>query len=119
LLDWGLVYDELNQPQQALEKLQQSAALKPTALVYSQIGMLNGKLERWPDALAALDVAEKLDPSFPETYVFRAKVYIKTNQWLNALQDDRRALGLDPNNSSARHDLQVVVNQVRANSAGK
>jgi tetratricopeptide (TPR) repeat protein len=119
LLDWGLTYDSLNQLQPALEKLQQSAALKPNAHVYSQIGMVYGKLEKWPEALAALDTAQKLDPNFPETYVYRAKVYIKTNQWLNALQDDRRALDLDPGNSNARHDLQVVVNQLRANSAGK
>jgi len=119
LLDWGLAYDNLNQLQPALEKLQQSAALHPTAHVFSQIGMVYGKLEKWPEALTALSTAEKLDPNFPETYVYRAKVYIKTNDWANALQDDRRALGLDPNNSNARHDLQVVVNQLRANSAGK
>ena len=119
LLDWGLTYDNLNQLQPALEKLQQSAALHPTAQVYSQIGMVYGKLEKWPESLAALATAEQLDPRFPDTYIYRAKVHIKTNQWLDALQDDRRALDLDPGNTDARHDLQVVVNQVRANSAGK
>jgi tetratricopeptide (TPR) repeat protein len=114
LLDWGLAYDCLNQPEKAVYKLEESAVKHPTAHVFSQIGMVYGKLEKWPDALLALAAAEKLDPGFPETYLYRGKVYIKTNQWLNAYQEYRRALELDPGNADARHDMQVVVNQLRA-----
>ncbi len=119
LLDWGLTYDSLNQLQPALDKLLQSARLKPTAHAFSQIGMIYGKLENWPDALANLALAEKLEPNYPETYVVRGKVYIKTGRWMEALQDYRRALGLDPSNSDARHDLQVVMNQLSAGAPNK
>ena len=119
LLDWGLTYDSLNQPQEALEKLRQSAALHPTAQVYSQIGMVYGKLEKWPEALAALATAEKLDANFPDTYVYRGVVHAKTNQLLDAIQDFRHALALDPANSRAQQFLQVVINQLRAGSARK
>jgi tetratricopeptide (TPR) repeat protein len=119
LLDWGLTYDCLNQPEKAVYKLEQSAVLHPTAHVLSQIGMVYGKLGNWPEALTALAAAQKLDPNYPDTYVYLAKVHIKTNQWLNAYQDDRRALDLDPTNSDARHDLQVVANQLRADSPKK
>jgi len=116
LLDWGLTYDGLNRLQPALEKLEQSAALHPTAHVYSQIGMVYGKLENWPASLAALAKAQQLDASFPDTYVYLGKVHFKTNQLMAALQDYQRALQLDPNNADARHDLRAVVNQIRATS---
>jgi tetratricopeptide (TPR) repeat protein len=119
LLDWGLALDGLNRHEEALYKLEQSAVKHPTAHVFSQIGMVNGKLERWPDALTALAVAEKLDPQFPDTYVYLGKVHLKNNQWLDAYQDYRRALDLDPGNADAQHDMQVVTNRLRANSGGR
>src|SRR5262249_18667378 len=66
LLDWGLVYSCLNQPQQALEKLEQAAVLKPSAHVFSQIGAELGTLEKWPDALGALAAAQRMDPNFAD-----------------------------------------------------
>jgi tetratricopeptide (TPR) repeat protein len=119
LLDWGLTLDCLNQPDQALYKLQQSAVLQPTAHVYSQIGMVYGKLEKWADALTALATAEKLDPNFPDTYIYRGVVHTKTNQLLNAVQDFRRALEIDPANSRAQQFLKAVVQQLRAGSVNK
>jgi tetratricopeptide (TPR) repeat protein len=119
LLDWGVTYDSLNQFQPALEKLQQSAALRPTAQVYSQIGEVYGKQENWPEALAALATAKQLDANFPDTYVYLGKVHFRTNQLMAAFQDYQRALQLDPNNADARHDLQAVLNQMRAGSPNK
>ena len=43
LLDWGLAYDGLNQPDKALEKFRQAAAIEPTAHVYTQIGYIYAK----------------------------------------------------------------------------
>jgi protein O-mannosyl-transferase len=119
LLDWGLTFDSLDQLPQALEKLQQSAALKPTAQVYSQIGMVYGKLANWPEALAALAKAQTLDPGFADTYVYLGVVHTKNNQFMDAIQDFRHALALDPANSRAQQFLQAVVNQVRSNSTHK
>ena len=116
LLDWGLTYDNLNQLQPALEKLQASAALKPNAHVYSQIGMIYGKLEKWPESLAALARAEELDPNFADTYVYRGVVHTRNNQYMEAIQDFRRALQLDPANTRAQQFLKAVVSQLRANS---
>lgn len=116
LLDWGLTYDSLNQLQPALEKLQQSAALHPTAHAYSQIGMVYGKLEKWPESLDALATAERLNPAFPDTYVYRGIVHTRTNQYVYAVQDFRRALELDPGNPRAQQFLKAVVNQLHANS---
>jgi Flp pilus assembly protein TadD len=119
LIDWGLTYDSLNQLQPALEKLQESAALKPTAHAYSQIGMIYGKLEQWPNALMALDKAQQLDPSFPDTYVYMGVVHTKTNQLMAAISDFKRALDIDPNNTRAQQFMRAVVNQIRANPTAK
>jgi tetratricopeptide (TPR) repeat protein len=116
LLDWGLAYDDLNQPQQALEKLQQSAALQPTAQVYSQIGEVYGKLKDWPNSMAALDKARALDPNFADTYVYIGVLHTQTNQPVLAVQDFRHALDLDPGNERAQQFLKIVGNQLRTQS---
>src|ERR1700674_2434718 len=58
LVDWVLAYDCLNQPDVALAKLRQAAALESTAHVYSQIGMIYGKRSQWAEAMEALATAE-------------------------------------------------------------
>jgi tetratricopeptide (TPR) repeat protein len=113
LLDWGLAYDCLNQTQEALQKLEQSVALKPTAQAYSQIGMLYGKLEEWPNALDALDKAQKIDSSFVDTYIYLGVVHTKTNQLMAAMQDFQHALQLDPNNTRAQQFQKAVIQQMR------
>lgn len=96
LVDWALALDCLNQPEAALAKLRQAAALEQTAHVYSQIGMIYGKRSQWPEALDALATAEKLDPNYVNTYVYRGLVHAATGQPEAAIQDYRRALAIDP-----------------------
>jgi len=115
LLDWGLAYDGLNHTDDALEKLEKSAALKPTAHVFSQIGMIYCKQEQWGHALTALATAEKLDPDFPDTYVYRGKIYFRLGQYARAKREYERALALDPSIQDARNDLNLVYRQQQAN----
>jgi protein O-mannosyl-transferase len=96
LVNWALALDCLNQSAAALAKLHEAATLEPTAHVYSQIGMLYAKRSQWPEALDALATAEKLDPNFAPTYVYRGVVHTATNQLEAAIQDFRRALAIDP-----------------------
>jgi tetratricopeptide (TPR) repeat protein len=51
LIDWGLAYDAMNRPDDAIAKLRAAAALEPTAHVYSQIGMIYAKQQQYPPAL--------------------------------------------------------------------
>ncbi|MBV8729714.1 MAG: hypothetical protein JO336_07885 [Acidobacteriia bacterium] len=96
LVDWGLALDCLNQPDAALAKLRQAAALNATAHVYSQIATVYGKRSQWPQALEALSTAEKIDPNFAATYVYRGNVHLATNDPVAATRDYQRALSLDP-----------------------
>jgi tetratricopeptide (TPR) repeat protein len=114
LLDWGLVYDHLSQFDQALAKFQQAALMQPTAHIYTQIGMAYAQQSRWTEALQALATAEKLDPYFPDTYSYRGKIYLNTNQVAAAIQEYRHALAIDGTLEDARHDLAIAETRLRA-----
>ncbi|MBZ5595423.1 MAG: hypothetical protein LAP39_24530 [Acidobacteriia bacterium] len=111
LMDWALDYDCLNQPEQALQKFSQAAALRQTAHVYSQIGMVYGKQGKNAEALDALATAEKIDPNFDMTYVYRGGVRIAQGNPGAGIEDFRRALALNPRNETARRALAMIEAQ--------
>ncbi len=105
LVDWGLAYDAMGRPDDALAKLRQAAALERTAHIYSQIGMIYAKQRRYPEALDALATAEKIDPNWPQTYNYRAKIYFQQSNFPSAIADYQHALALDPTLSDAKDEL--------------
>ena len=113
LIDWALAYDCAKQPVEALAKLRQAAALEQTAHVYTQIAKVYAEQQRWPEALDALDTAEKLDPNFAVTYFYRGQIHRANNQIPAAVQDYQRALALDPYLDPARQALAEVQVQPR------
>jgi len=112
LLDWGLAYDCLNQPDAAVAKLRDAAALDPTTYVYSQIGMVYAKQSRWQEALDALAQAEKIDPSYDMIYDNRGGIRARNNDLAGAAADYRHALELNPSNDHARQMLGIVERQL-------
>jgi tetratricopeptide (TPR) repeat protein len=112
LVDWGLAYDCADQPDRAVAKLREAAALDPTAHVYSQIGMVYAKRSRWQEALDALAQAEKLDASYDMIYDDRGGIRAKTNDLAGAAADYRHALALNPSNVHAREMLEIVERQM-------
>jgi len=64
--------------------------------------------------LQALATAEKLDPYFPDTYSYRGKIYLNTNQVAAAIQEYRHALAIDGTLEDARHDLAIAETRLRA-----
>ena len=113
LYDWGLAYNALHQPELALAKLRQSAALASTPQVFTQIAMVYAGQRRWAEALDALSVAERLDPNFAITYVFRGKVYLNSNRPAEAVEQYRRALAIDPQVQDGQHDLAIAQSMLR------
>jgi len=112
-VDWGVDYVNcLNQPEQAVAKFRQAAALKPTAHVYSQIGMAYGKEGKNAEALEALATAEKIDPNFDATYQYRGGVHLAEGNPTAAIEDFRRALALNPRNEIARRALAMTEEQL-------
>jgi tetratricopeptide (TPR) repeat protein len=113
LYDWGLTYDALHQPELALAKLHQSAALDPTVQVFTQIAKVYAGQRRWPEALDALATAEKRDSNFAITYVFRGKIYLNTNRPAEAVAQYQRALAIDPKVQDGQHDLAIAQAMLR------
>jgi protein O-mannosyl-transferase len=108
LLDWGLAYDGLNQPDKALEKVRQAAAIDPSAHIYTQIGYLHAKRSAWKEAMQAFDTAERLDANLAVTYMYKGQVYLATNQPSSAVAEFRHALALDSSLGPAREGLAMA-----------
>jgi len=105
LLDWGLAYGFVGKPAEAIAKLREAAAFEKSAHVYSQIGMEYGQMGQYPQALDALATSIQLDPNFMMSYVYRGDVFSVQGNKLQAAEEYRHALAIDPNNSVAREKL--------------
>ena len=105
LVDWGLAYECLNQPDKALAKLEQAAALEKTAHVYTQMAKVYGEHQQWAEALDALATAEKLEPGYAVIYAYRGLIDYATNRTAAAVADYQRALALDPSLQPAHAGL--------------
>ncbi|HXA52066.1 MAG TPA: tetratricopeptide repeat protein [Candidatus Acidoferrum sp.] len=114
LVDLGLAYDGLHQFPRALEKLNQAAALEPTAHVYSQIGKVYAEQNRWKEAMDAFDRAQRLDPNFPATYAYKGLVHLATGDPAGAIPLFQQALAIDPAFQPAREGLQQAQQRLRA-----
>jgi Tfp pilus assembly protein PilF len=107
LIDWALAYDAVGRSADAIAKLRLAAALERNAHVYSQIGMEYGKMGQYPQALDALATSIQLDPTFfgGIAYVYRGEVFSAQGNKLQAAEEYRHALAIDPRNSLAREQL--------------
>jgi len=112
LVDWGLADECDGDPAGAVAKLQEAAAQKPTAHVYSQIGLVYARQSQWPEALAALAQAEKIDAGYAMTYCYRGGVRAATGDFAAAVAEYRRALSCDPANPLARQGLAYAQQQL-------
>jgi tetratricopeptide (TPR) repeat protein len=109
LVDWALACDCAGQAHAAIARLKEAASLNQTAHVYSQIGLIYAKHGERTDALAALNQAERIDPEFEATYVYRGILYAQSLAFIHAEAEFRRALALNPNDVTAKKALEQIV----------
>jgi protein O-mannosyl-transferase len=114
LVDWGLALECAGQPDQALSRLREAAALEPTAHVYTQICKVYGDHAQWSEAMDALAAAQKLDPNFDAIYDYRGNIYFATNRFADAVKEYQHALALDPTLQSSRQNLQKALQRLGA-----
>jgi tetratricopeptide (TPR) repeat protein len=110
LLDWALALDCAGHSDEAIAKLRQAAQLENSAHVHAQIGMVYAKQNKMSEALSELAQAEKLNPLFEMTYVYRGGIYELAGDRTAAAREYQRAVTLNPSNQTARDSL-VRVNR--------
>lgn len=111
-IDWALALDCASRPDEAILRLQDAARLENTAHTQATIGMIYGKRGQSLKSLEALAEAERLDPRFPMTYVYRGNVYASLGRWQDALVQFERALTLEPGNTIALESLSLARRQL-------
>jgi tetratricopeptide (TPR) repeat protein len=88
--------------------MQQASMIENSAHVQALIGMVYAKQSKWPEAFAALAQAEKIDPRFEMTYVYRGNIYEAVGDKASAAGQYQRALAINPSNSAAQDALARV-----------
>jgi len=107
---WAYAYDCVNEPEHALEKLEQAASLKPSALTYLHIARDQLALNRAQDALGSLNRALELDATLETAYIQRGILRERQGDRLGAAMDYWRVLQLNSSNEQARQLLRLVSN---------
>jgi tetratricopeptide (TPR) repeat protein len=111
LTDWALALDCAGHADEAIQKLEQAIRVESNAHAFSLIGMVYGKQGKKDEALAALAQAERVNPNFAMTYVYRGNVYEVSGEPTRAAQEYQHALTLEPANEAARQGLGRVMNR--------
>jgi len=105
LIDWGLALGCAGRWEEALAKMKQAKPIKDTAHLRTQIAIADASLRRMDDALTELAEAEKLDPNYDQTYVYRGQVYSVQGNDAAAIVEFKHALALNPENENAKNGL--------------
>jgi tetratricopeptide (TPR) repeat protein len=113
LYDWGLALTDGGHPEQGLLKLQQAAAMEPSAQVYTEMARAYIAQKRWQEALEALAQAEKLDAGYYMIYDNRGGIRANLNDFAGAAADYQHSLELNPANDHARQMLGIVQQRLR------
>jgi tetratricopeptide (TPR) repeat protein len=108
LVDWGLALDCAGRTEEAVAKMREAHALSPSALTQAQIGMIYGKRGKYPEAMAALDEAERIDPRFEMTYLYKGNIFAAQGNCSTAAGFYNHAIAINPNNESAKQALAVA-----------
>jgi tetratricopeptide (TPR) repeat protein len=118
LLDWGVVYMNTGQPELALAKFQASQKVENSAHVWTDIAEAYANLKRWPEALAALGEAQKLDPGFGLLYVDRGRIHMGNGECAGAVLDFRAALAATAPGDPAQEQARLYLAQAEKCAAG-
>lgn len=107
LSNWGLASYCLKQTEPAVTRLLQAAAIKPTAQLFSQIGMIYEGQHAWDQSLDFLQRSLRLDSAYEPTYVYLGNLYMETGRPDEATRYYAQAAALDPADEYVRTALAV------------
>jgi len=104
----GQIFMKEKRPKEAIDAFKQfnKKSAEKDARVYYWLGLSLAELKRYKEALEALRQALEIDPDMVEAYLARAKIYANRGYWSLAIEECKKALRLQPENSDARDLLE-------------
>jgi hypothetical protein len=105
LLNRVTVYEVMQNYDLALDMLHKTAAMRPAASTYTEIGHLEAYLGHIPESFAAFALALELDPKYAPAHAQRGMIYLATGDSARASRDFHDALQSEPNNEIATTGL--------------
>jgi protein O-mannosyl-transferase len=108
LLDWALALDCDGRPREAIAKLNDAIALRPSAHAYATLGMVYGKQGENERAMAAIEHSLSLNPRFDMAWAYKGTVLYNQGDKTGAAEAFRKALSINPQNPAAQQGLAVI-----------
>ncbi len=105
LVDWALALDCMDRLDEAMDKLKIALQRGETAHLRTQVARIYMRKKEWNQALAELDTAEKLDPHYDVTYLYRGNIMHIQGDVLGAARELQHALQLNPDNEITKAAL--------------
>ena len=102
LMDWALSLDCAGDEHKALDVLHEAERYDNGAHVHATLGMVYAKLGQKDEALQELTIAERADPRFEATYIYRGNIAEAAGDRASAAREYQRALSINPQNPMAR-----------------
>jgi len=87
LANWAVAYDCVNEPENALKRLTESAEKLPWPSTYMNMAQHQVKLYRVPEAIQSVNQALKLDPNLESAQTFRAELYLREGDSATAARE--------------------------------
>jgi len=109
LMDWALSLDCAGDEHRALDVLHNAEHYDNGAHVHATLGMVYAKLGQNDEALQELTIAERADPAFETTYVYRGNIAEAAGDRAGAAREYQRALHINPQNPMAREAFARVA----------
>jgi hypothetical protein len=101
-MSWGRVLECVGRRDEALERLQRAAAMKPGSYIYQLIGLLYAEMSNYTEAGVALRKAVALDPKSIGAHNALGLWYESTSNLQAAENEYRTSLALNGNDRAAR-----------------
>lgn len=96
-------------PAAALDYAEQAIEVAPTAGAgFLTKGCALAQMQRYGEALTALEIAERFDPQLPELFLFKGQTLVGLNRWDEAALALETAVAREPRSAKARYKLAVA-----------
>ncbi len=105
LADWALALDCAGRTAEAIPIAKRASAVENSAHARSTLGMYYAKSGDFQAALLELAAAEKIDPRYEMTYIYRGTIAEKGGDRATAASEYRKALAINPRNETAQSAL--------------